>query len=272
MVECDYEVCLISERAQDIDKQASLSGIDPQVVHNLILAWNAFRTEGLYNVKMHEASWATIENIGERLSSKPEWVGSPFIRRFRDIKNNHRFFILLNNHEHGGIPTFELYYLCTLWQIEHGSTPIHASGIIHQKQLFLFSGPSGAGKSTISRLSEELGNNILDEDQVLLSISPDGQFFAQAWGYSLKVSDAPLRAVFKIVQDSKNHLFRMPESQVSRFLLERASEVIGEMISDEVMKRLFNETAEIARHIPGYELHFRKSPDFWKLIDEHFPT
>jgi len=39
----------------------------------------------------------------------------------------------------------------------------------------------------------------------------------------------------------------------------------------EYLRRSIRTIGDLARTIPGYELHFRKSPDFWKLIDAEFP-
>jgi hypothetical protein len=43
---------------------------------------------------------------------------------------------------------------------------------------------------------------------------------------------------------------------------------MGYPLHNYMMNKLFKQIAAIARHLPGYELHFQKSPDFWELIDE----
>ncbi len=38
-------------------------------------------------------------------------------------------------------------------------------------------------------------------------------------------------------------------------------------IGEQSLRIVFPIFAAIARAVPAYELHFRKSPDFWKVID-----
>ena len=44
------------------------------------------------------------------------------------------------------------------------------------------------------------------------------------------------------------------------------------VLVDDVLKSAFSISTAMAREIPGYELHFRKSPHFWNLIDEQFTS
>jgi hypothetical protein len=62
------------------------------------------------------------------------------------------------------------------------------------------------------------------------------------------------------------------KTQMAHFLMERSIEVFGDILNDRMMEKLFRQIALLARNVPGYEMHFRKSLDFWKLIDEQIPT
>ena len=53
----------------------------------------------------------------------------------------------------------------------------------------------------------------------------------------------------------------------TQLLFARHNDILGNQFSDDLMKHSFEFIAGLARKVPGYELHFRKSPDFWKLID-----
>ena len=117
-----------------------------------------------------------------------------------------------------------------------------------------------------------MGSQVIDEDQVLVHSLPGGGYSADGWGYGIVPCETPLRAIFSLVQDSEDRLIPLNEMQVTRLILERQSDILGGMLSGEKLRGSFHLAGEIARHVPGYELHFRKSPDFWKLIDEKFPA
>jgi hypothetical protein len=167
-------------------------------------------------------------------------------------------------------PWYEISLLMNYSKIDTGSIPVHACGVIRLDCLFLFGGPSGAGKSTTARLSRKLGAQILDEDQVLIWENQNGNFYANAWGYSLKNCESPIKAIINLIQDEQDHLYRMSDLTTARFIMDRVFEVCGFYLSDQNKRKLFSMSARVARSIPGYTLHFRKSPDFWKLIDAEF--
>jgi hypothetical protein len=89
-------------------------------------------------------------------------------------------------------------------------------------------------------------------------------------GYSLRTCDSPIKAVFKLIQDKSDLLLPLSELKTSRFLTERVMEVCGFFSSSDRLRNIFSMASRVARSIPGYELHVRKSPDFWKLIDAEF--
>jgi hypothetical protein len=267
---CDYKVLLIPNVPYHSDNLC-VDWFDSQELMDLHNAWECVRGEGLTNMIAQKCAWEIINKIGGVLSDN-KGSSSMVLRSYNRDKGDNHFFILLTGKERDGLPTFELLILCNYWQIKNGRYPFHAAGVIHHEKLFLFGGPSGAGKSTIAKVSESFGDKVLDEDQVLLLRTFDGNYKAQAWGYSLQKCDVPLQAVFKLIQDDENQLLPLTQSQTASFLTERAMEVMGSMFSDDLIKHIFRQVAEIARCVPGYELHFRKTPDFWNLIDERFST
>jgi hypothetical protein len=58
------------------------------------------------------------------------------------------------------------------------------------------------------------------------------------------------------------------QSKVAHLLFERHHDILSKIISDDLLIDSFKISASIARQVPGFELHFRKHPDFWKLIDD----
>jgi hypothetical protein len=264
---CDYEFlpvyCHSFTNRVRIDKQIS------REFDEVCDAWQLVNNQGKIDISIQLQGLAAIEHLTESLPSYNGRPLNPLLRRFRDDICEKRFLVLLTQHIEQDLPRYELNYLCNLWQIKYQlKIPLHVSGVIHKNLLFLFGGPSGVGKSTVAGLSTKRGDMVIDEDQLLLQRQPDGNYRAQAWGYSLQSYDTPLSAVFKLVQDNQDCLTPLSQLQTTRFLLERVMDVIGSKLPQGSMEQIFHQAAEMARFIPGYELHFRKSPDFWKLIDE----
>jgi hypothetical protein len=261
---CDYKILLI---ADDALKLQDINGhFDPDVVIKLTKAWQSIRGKGMTDLTIQMKAWEQIDQIGESIPGRNS--KSPRVRRFRNDPNGISFFILISGKEPSGLPLYELSSLCNLSQITNGSLPIHAAGVIHNHGLYIFAGVSGAGKSTIASLSSEIGNQVLDEDQILIHLSNEGYYIGDAWGYGLKHYDRPIRAIFSIIQDDINNLIPLGQSRVAHLLFERHNDIVKKLISDDLLIHSFRISSSIARQVPGYELHFYKHPDFWKLIDE----
>ena len=227
-------------------------------------AWKVITASGRIP-KAHIAdAWAVVDEFGERLSA-PKLLNHQFIRRLKKDPTGKCFFALVDSS--GRLPEYELNNLINILQIKQGFIPLHASGVIHKQALFLFGGKSGSGKSTIASLSSLNGNEVLDEDQVIIRKTATQQFCANAWGYSLKTSNIPIKAVFKVVQAKIDAIHPLPQFESAKFLFSRVMDVARDAQSRRLLAITFSGISEIARGVPGYELHFRKSPDFWKLIE-----
>lgn len=238
----------------------------------LFNAWRIFNSVHSSEVQKKKA-WRIIDELSTVVDYSGRGKKSiAFLRRFRfNFANDIRYLILLTGNSIYGIPIFKLAILCDIWKIEQGYIPLHAAGVLKNNRLFLFLGPSGSGKSTCASLSNAVGGSVLDEDQVLLYRLDNGQFFADAWGYNIQSCSIPLYAIYVLIQDCENQLIPITASNAVRYLFECNSDVIGSVPSDEHLRHLFMNLAILARQVPAYELHFRKSPEFWQLIDEQFP-
>ena len=214
--------------------------------------------------------WQVIDQIGDSISFDQKTVNK-YIRRFRQSADEEIFFILLTGAEPSGLPAYELLLLSNIWQFKHGFFPLHASGIQHHGYLYLFSGSSGAGKSTVSVLSKDVGDQIIDQDQVLIYLLPGGDYAANGWGYGITPCDSPIKAIFNLVKDSEDGLIPLKQMQVAQFVFHRHNDILSDMLDENLLRESFHHASDIARQVPGFELHFRKSPDFWKLIDAQFP-
>lgn len=269
LTQCDFRVLLVTLDAPDT-RRLSTSDYDPDRIKTLFNAWR-FLTQNSFNIVNQKKAWDIIDEIGGVLESDGKIKSHPGLRRFRGNSSHDHYFLLLNGHEPQGIPVFEIASLCNIWKLVNGYLPLHASGVIHKGQLFIFTGPSGAGKSTVTKLSQEIGDKPLDEDQLLIYKSSEKNYYANAWGYNLSSCNVSIRAIFTLIQNTEDQILPLKPLNLARQLFGRHNDLMGNQFSDDLLKCSFEFVAGIARQVPGYELRFRKSPDFWKLIDEQFP-
>ena len=181
------------------------------------------------------------------------------------------------------------------WLIQQGWLPLHAAAVERLHRGYLFLGESGAGKTTVTRLSREIADSILNDERVFIKDINGGYFLMAANNFShlafnfvdgsagvgkvvldqiptLKSDHiVPLAGIFVLKKDGND--FILPSSKLStaqavlKGFLESAIDIIS---TRKELEGAFHSLCRTASRIPGYELHFRKSSDFWKLIDERF--
>jgi hypothetical protein len=174
------------------------------------------------------------------------------------------------------------------WLMVNGNISLHASTIIHHRYGFLFLGQSGAGKSTIAKLSCESSKVVHDEKIFLYP--EDGRYVLSNFSNMDEVGESDetnlmvrtklttgskiyLSGIFILCQDKEDRLEPLPKRTTAKRLMDSYFELprVFTLLNPEIcysMKTL----SQTARDIPAFELHFRKSPDFWQLIDEQFPS
>lgn len=235
----------------------------------LFNAWNLVCQSG-EDIPLQIQNWKIIDSFGNPIPNSAGKISSPILRKFNVPEFQDDFFILLTGKEIAGLPLFELEFLCSYYQVQKGFLPIHAAGLIHKNFLFVFSGKSGTGKSTISLLSITNGDKLLDEDQLVLYEKNKNIFSANAWGYSTDSCEFPIRSIFHIHKSNNNNLISLSKPATTKLLIDALSQVIGKQSEGTTLRSAISFASRFARQVPGYELHFRKSPDFWKLIDAEF--
>ena len=106
-----------------------------------------------------------------------------------------------------------------------GCYVLHCSCLIYHDQAVLFSGPSGIGKSTHADLWVRYipGAYVMNGDRCLISVSPDGTYYANAWpvcGSSeiCHLGRFPLRAIVFMGQSPTNDLTDLNLMQRLRLL------------------------------------------------------
>jgi hypothetical protein len=171
------------------------------------------------------------------------------------------------------------FLLATQWHVERGGLGLHCCAVARRSDGFLFLGDSEAGKTTVARLSASIGHQVLGDD--LNFIVRDGEV-----GYRLAASPSPklspvgysarrplLRGMFTLIKDGSDYLAPLSPIRTARALfdgfLDQTPHIRG--LPDKMVGLAFQVACDVARRVPGYELHFRKSSNFWGLINERFP-
>ena len=150
------------------------------------------------------------------------------------------------------------------WHVTRGGAILHASGVERNGNGYLFLGKSGSGKSTAAKLSKLAGGGVVHDDQVMLGFVEDRWLLAHPRSRACP----PLRAVFILKKSNDDDIVPLTPHATAvglgNSLLEFA---IGQNLYGPWVRQAFHNIATIARTVPGYELHFRKTPDFWNAID-----
>jgi len=169
-----------------------------------------------------------------------------------------------------------LLLLANKWHIRHRGFCLHSAAIARGHKGFLFLGGSRAGKTTVSQLSTLTGYTALGDDLNFILRKEEDYVLAAAPSAAASMTCSKsrpcLQAIFNLVQDKKDFLIPLSPMQIARSLFEGLGQAPkSAYLLNQELELAFQTCCAIARAIPGYELHFRKSPDFWKLIDEQFP-
>lgn len=212
-------------------------------------------------------AWRLIHRYGEEIA--------PGLRvfRLRESKTPFYFYLVSQKEPFAAAARFNdvLFSLSTWHHVDQGRCIFHAAGVVHLDFAHLFVGVSGAGKSTVATLSNALGYTIIHDDHVVMYPDQVGNYLVT--DISLSIPGVPLKSIFFLIQDTSDRLVPLSALATTRGLFDGFLDIVSEyMLSDQMLRYAFAFSADIARRTPGYELHFRKSPEFWKLIDEQFPV
>jgi hypothetical protein len=270
---------LISDYIHDVDKniKRSINEIDefvivtPQLLKNKFylkksdIFWNDiyrawYRIEKL-QCKSQIPQWRVIFKFGEEII--------PDLQVFRLRADSTKLFCLLPQNAltrpEGWL--IDLFGHLSIWhQILNGDGVLHAAGVIRNGRAVLFLGRSGAGKTTIAGLSSARGYDVIHDDRILVRTSHDKIFLTTNRSFSKPM--VPLEALVFIHQSSSDQLLRLSSATTALKLFENLPDINSVLLSSEPFVRTyFTLCSSLARTVPGYDLHFRKSSDFWDLIE-----
>lgn len=153
--------------------------------------------------------------------------------------------------------------------LQNKSTVFHAAGIIENEEGYIFFGPSGVGKTTVTNLSKPrfvLGDDLLvlqqNNGSANVSACP---FNSEKNGFQLTNTKVPVKACFRLVQDTRTYLQEMKPVNAVFELLNSVRPLSNHSIGSETALEF---CTRLADRVPCYELHFTKDNTFWRTIHE----
>jgi len=158
-----------------------------------------------------------------------------------------------------------LYAWC---MVRAGGLLLHSAGVVKDGRAYLFFGTSGSGKTTATRLST---NYTILSDDILIVKPVNGSF--QAFGVPFRGefmdapranTRAPLAGLYRLRKATEHRVQPMPTAQA---VAELASCVPFVVIDSDMGHRVVDICSRLVAEVPVMELHFRKDPGFWRVLN-----
>ena len=144
---------------------------------------------------------------------------------------------------------------------------IHAAGIIHNNNGYVFTGRSGSGKSTVAKLSNTEDFTILSDELVFVKKVEDKYrvFGTPFIGEIEKCKDAnaELKGIFILKKDK---ILKFQKITGSYAVLKLLSTVIFCSNNPVITQMLFTTVCDLLEKVPCYEMYFPKNKSFWKGV------
>jgi hypothetical protein len=151
-----------------------------------------------------------------------------------------------------------LYYLAAL----NGDILIHASGVNHEGNGYLFSGISGKGKTTMASLWEKCGGKVIHDDRLILKKTCEGWKMYNTPVYDNEISaSSKVNKIYIIDHGSENKNIMMKDSAaISAFM----TNCIQHNWNHDLISGLLHSVSEICSQVQVSRLSFR--PDI-SIVD-----
>ncbi|MBW1814320.1 MAG: hypothetical protein JRJ39_11810, partial [Deltaproteobacteria bacterium] len=112
---------------------------------------------------------------------------------------------------------------------------------------------------------------VINDDHVVVYKHPHDMYVVT--NQSMSMQGVPIRSLFFLVQDTTNYLIPLSPVTAAKKMMDSSMESnIRDVLYGQLLQDTFAISASIARCIPSYDLHFRKSSDFWDVIHAEFKS
>jgi len=156
-----------------------------------------------------------------------------------------------------------LYYLTVI----HGDLMIHASGVNHSGNGYLFSGMSGKGKSTMARLWNNTGARVIHDDRLIIrKISGEYRMFNTPIYDNDIPSESPFNNIFLIEHGAQNELIRVKGATAVSLVM---ANCIQHNWNPEIIQRMMGSASMMCANIPVGKLFFRPDRSIIDFISDN---
>lgn len=143
---------------------------------------------------------------------------------------------------------------------------LHAASVVRDGRAYIFAGRSGAGKSTVASLSPA-GTVLTDEISLLRHSYGGWQAYGTPFWGEFRAAGVnrhfPIAGIYFLEQARRDRFEPLSAKEILRALLPCVLFFTSEKRANEA---LLSTLLQLAARVPGYRLHFRRSPDFWRVI------
>jgi ABC-type multidrug transport system ATPase subunit len=143
---------------------------------------------------------------------------------------------------------------------------LHAASVVRDGRAYIFVGRSGAGKSTVASLSP-LGSVLTDEISLIRHSEGCWQAFGTPFWGEFRAAGMnrhfPIAGIYFLTQDCQDCFEPLTAKKILRALLPCVLFFSSDKHAHET---LLNMLLDLVQDVPAYRLHFRRSPNFWKVI------
>jgi hypothetical protein len=165
------------------------------------------------------------------------------------------------------------YFLRILYALlaeAHGGLMLHCAGIMAQSGAHLFIGQSGSGKSTAASLSRGRGV-VMNDDLIVLRPEKDCwiAYGTPFWNFETfdrdgQTSSAAVAGICTLIKDLDVYLEPLSTAAAVAALIGSCPVVNGDPGR---ALDLLTRCRQIVREVPVQQLHFRKDPSFWDMLE-----
>lgn len=176
--------------------------------------------------------------------------------------------ILPNKFEFWEFENFFKVFISSI-SLKYNSLLIHASAIIKDDEIILFSGQSGAGKSTIAGLS---GHPIIHDDNILISHLGEGVFQLETIPFKIPYKKnkftGKIKGFYRLFQHDDTFTKEIETNKQLAHLLFGlwAFDHFGNKNTKQYNADVLKYCSQILPHLKVKELYFTKTNDFLKLL------
>jgi hypothetical protein len=144
-----------------------------------------------------------------------------------------------------------LYYLTVMY----GDIMIHASGVNHSGNGYLFSGVSGKGKSTMARLWDKSGTKVIHDDRLIIRKTTGSYFMHNTPVYNDdEPRSAPLKKIFLIDHGLENKMIPVRGATAVSMVMANG---IQHSWNKEIIAGMMGSLSVLCSYIPVYKLSFK---------------